>query len=96
MARKGKSEIRKRPPGTPIEPKLKEIRIPIKKKTADNILVMNRVVSQKLSELREAQANLQNHVVPLITERGLPDATQVVEVTEEPPYELVVMVPKGK
>lgn len=80
----------------PAPPKMKELHIPIKKKTAENIMTMNNLVGQKLSELREAQANLQNHVVPLITERGLPDATQVVRVTEEPPYELVVMVPKGK
>lgn len=80
----------------PPTPKMKELRIAIKKKTAENILTMNNLVGQKLAELRDAQANLQNHVVPLITERGLPDATQVVEVTEKPPYELVVMVPKGK
>ena len=75
---------------------MKELRIPIKKKTAENILTMNSAVAQKLVELRDAQANLQNHVVPLLTERGLPDAAQVVEVTEKPPYQLVVMVPKGK
>lgn len=88
MSRNGKKN------GIPSTPRLKELHIPIKKKTADNIVTMNNLVGQKLSELREAQANLQNHVVPLITERGLPDATQVVRVTEKPPYELVVMVPK--
>lgn len=91
---KGKSGIQKRPAGTPAPAKMKELRIPIKKKTAQNILAMNTMVGQKQQELTEAQANLQNHVLPLLTERGLPDGSLVTQVTEKEPWELVVMVPK--
>jgi hypothetical protein len=80
----------------PAPPQEKEIRIPIKQKTAQNILVMNQMVAKKVAELNEAQANLQNHVLPICTERGLPDGARVVQVTEKAPWELIVMVPKGK
>jgi hypothetical protein len=75
---------------------MKELRISIKEKTAKNILTMNSLVSQKVQELNEAQTNLQNHVVPLLTERNLPEGAQVVQVTEKAPWELVVLVPKSK
>jgi hypothetical protein len=88
--KKGKPKI---PPAPPQE---KEIRIPLKQKTAQNIMVLNEMVAQKLAELNEAQNNLQNHVLPLCTERGLPDGARVVQVTEKAPWELVVKVPKGK
>ncbi len=87
--RRGKSGIRKQP--TRGE---REVRIPIREKTARNILTMNTLVSQKIEELNEAQANLQNHILPLCTEKGLPNGARVVQVTEKTPWELVVMVPK--
>lgn len=80
--------IQKRP-----STKQREIRIPIKQKTAENILVMNEMVGQKMRELQEAQTNLKNHILPICTERGLPEGAQVVQVTEKAPWELVVMVP---
>jgi hypothetical protein len=79
--RKGKSGIPKRPAGTPQPPKMKELRIPIKKRTAENIIAMNNAVGVKVAELQEAQTNLQNHVLPILTERGMPDESVVVKVT---------------
>lgn len=88
--KRGKSDIQKRLPA----PKFKEVRIPIKQATARNILALNEIVGQKLSEVREAQAHLQNHVLPICTEKGLPEGTQIVQVTEKAPWELVVKVPR--
>lgn len=91
--RKGKSGIQKRPPGTPQPAKEKEIRIPIKKKTAENILRMNGAVAAAQRQAEDAQRELINHTLPLLTERGIENG-RVVQVTEKEPYELVVMVPK--
>lgn len=79
--RKGKSDIPLRAPSG-----AKQVRIPLKQKTAENIMQLNVAVA-------EAQARLQNHVLPLLTERGIMNG-QVIRVTEKPPYELVVLVPK--
>lgn len=75
------------------KPKFKDVRLPIKKKTAENILKMNAIVSQKQAELQQAIEQMQNHILPLITEAGLENG-RVVQVTEAPPYELVIQVPK--
>lgn len=72
----------------------KEVRIAIKQVTAENILEMNKAVTRAESALVVASKDLQNHVLPLLTEHGLKPGCRVVEVTEEEPYELVVMVPK--
>jgi hypothetical protein len=83
----------KRAPSEPIGTRLKELRIPIKKKTAENIWRMNQAVAQAVAQVKEAQRELENHILPLLTERCLEGAT-VKEVTEKEPYQLVVLVPK--
>lgn len=70
-----------------------EKRIPIKKKTAENIARVNQEVTQKADELQQLQKNLEMHIMPLLTEAGV-EAGRVVQVTEKPPYELVVQLPK--
>jgi SOS response regulatory protein OraA/RecX len=70
----------------------KEVRIKLKKKTAENIIELNDQVSVKLAEFKEAQVRLQNHVLPILTEHDILDG-RVVEVTEKEPFELVLMVP---
>lgn len=91
--RRGKSEITKRPPGPPVPKRGKQVRVPIKKKTAENIMAMNAEVSRCRALLADAQRNLENHVLPLLTERGL-EKLLVIEVTEKEPYELVLEIPK--
>lgn len=87
--RHGKSGIPKRPPKL----REKEIRIPLKQKTAENIMQLNAQVTAKMAELEDAQVKLQNHVLPILTEHDILNG-RVVEVTEKKPYELVLMVPK--
>ena len=82
-----------KPPGLDLA-KYKELKIPVKPKTAANIRTMNSLVVQKQQELRDAQANLQNHIVPLLTERGLPDDAIVHRLTDETPAHLVILIPK--
>lgn len=71
----------------------KEVRIRLKKKTAENIMQLNAQVTEAVIALQDAQVKLQNHVLPILTERDILDG-RVVEVTEKEPYELVLMVPK--
>lgn len=87
--RRGKSGIKKQPPRGE-----RELRIPLKEKTARNILALNNLVGQKMGELQEAQVNLQNHILPICTERGVPEGARIVQVTEKAPWELVLKVPK--
>lgn len=86
--RKGKPGIPKRPSS-----KTRELRIPIKQKTAENIATLNTMVEQKRGELQKAMADLSNHILPLVTEGKVPEGAQVEQVTDKPPYELVVRVP---
>lgn len=88
---RGKSGIQKRPSNGQV--KTKEIRIPIKKKTAENIIRMNAFVAEKQAELQDALGQMQNHVLPILTERGY-EKGRVVQVTSKEPYELVLEVPK--
>ena len=78
-------------------PKEKEIRIPIKKKTAENILTLNGIVNQKWAEYQQAVQMRELGMQPILTEAGI-DAKggkiQVKECTEKPPYELVVGITK--
>lgn len=88
---RGKSGIQKRPPNGAA--KTREVRIPIKKKTAENLIRMNEQVAQKKAEYQDAVTQMYNHALPLLTERGL-EKGQVVGVTPEAPYELILQVPK--
>lgn len=85
--RKGKSGIQKRPS------REREVRIPIKKKTAENIVAMNNAVAKAQAELANAQREQINHVLPILTENGY-ERARVVEVSDKEPFYLVVMVPK--
>lgn len=71
----------------------KEVRIPLKQKTAENIMQLNQQVTATLAAAQDAQVKLQNHVLPILTEHDILNG-RVVEVTEKKPYELVLMVPR--
>jgi hypothetical protein len=74
-------------------PKTKQVRVPIKKKTAENMIRMNQVVDQKRAEYQEAMTNAYNHCLPILTEHGYEKA-KVLGVSSEAPYELVLELPK--
>lgn len=86
--RRGKPGIQKQPSS-----KTRELRIPLKQKTAENILKLNKMVSLRKAELDRAVADLSNHILPLTTEGKIPEGAVIEQVTEEAPYELVVRVP---
>lgn len=76
---------------TPKEPK--EVRIPLKKLTRDNLEALNQNIRQHQQALQIAEQRFLDSVRPLLTEAGIADA-KPKQITDAEPYELVVEVTK--
>jgi hypothetical protein len=85
--RKGKSDIPKR------TTRFREVRVNIKPKTAENLHAASAAVDRAKAALADAERNLMNHMLPLLTEHGLEGCRQI-EVTEKAPWQLVAKIPK--
>jgi len=75
------------------EPVKREVSIPIKKQTRDNIHALNQQVVEIKQALAIAEQRLLDSIRPLLTEAELQEAVPI-RVTDEEPYALIVEVTK--
>lgn len=68
------------------------VRIPLKEATAKNLLLLNGELQVARAQFALNQQRLQDSLRSFFTEHDLPNGSRAIEVTEHPPYELVVLV----
>ncbi len=72
----------------------RETRIPIRQKTAENLLALNRARDEAMRAVEAIENRIHDHLRPLYTEAGIEEG-KCLEITEQAPHELVVVVTKS-
>lgn len=90
MATKALKLEKKQAPKEPEAPK--EVRLPLKKLTRDNLEALNQNIGQARAALALAEQRFLDSVRPLMTEAGVEGIPR--QITDTEPYELVIEVTK--